>query len=1399
MRHRSVTLGLTLLAYVVAILQRPGELIAETKVDLYLDPSRFLSNVLSVWSPTVDLGHVFGAQYSGYAWPMAPWMVAGDALGLPVWLTHRLWIGTLLAVAAVGVVRLLTRLAPERGSLPVGLAGLLYAINPYTTVYIDRTSITLLTYAALPWLLLAVERGLRSPRGWRWPVVFGLILTSTGGGVNVAVTAWVLLGPLAFALYMWWLRDIDWRALWSWGWRLALAAGVLQLWWLIPVAIQALAAPNFLPFTEQPGTIWSTTSLSESLRLMGFWTSYVGVGYGGVLAPFQSSATAMLYLLPIVIAGLWAGAGGLLSSVLLRRWRYAPFFFMLAVGGLVIMSVGWPEGTPLRKVVTGVYYRLDTVDAFRTSYKAGALAALGLSVLAGLGAGTLLERVQRPRARIAAAVATAAIVALAAWPLVTGRAVERQLAFSVPSEWHELANDLEARRDDTRAMQLPGALFGYQRWGGTVDPVLPALTERPTISRWIVPYGDLRATDLQWLVDGLVSQGRARPGQLASLLDLMSVGTVVLAADGDRARSGEVPVGDGIREVLAQALGRPVGYGPVVDAAVAAGSPDEPPRTNTLLRIERGAPPILSVLPWRPATIVDGGAGGIGGLAAFGQLDPRRPLFLAPDVEAAELRRQAVEGANLVVSDTNRRRAYVPSKTVGARGPVLPAGEGLSVDGTMVDPWVGFADNQTVAELRGIESVTAPSSPQITQFPERRPFAALDGDPATAWLADRTLEQARHRITVRFGRSIDVGSIRLLPYSDSRAVVRKVSVNGNEFSVGRGWNTLRLSGGPVSELTVAITEVTEPKDANAGAGGIRELQIPGVRVTERLRPPVRLTSELRGADISKSSLTYLLDRVSADRPAQQSKYVGARGAALLRDAQDPEPVMRRVLDVPVTRPARVEAWAAVGPQTTDAEIDALHAGGRRIGPLSAASSSRFAGQGRFRASGAFDRGPRAWVGEWIAGRSAWIAWSTPRPVTLGIIRLKPPAGIVTRLPTSVTVAAGSRQFGPLPVRSGVVRLPRPVRASRFRLTINDAAFPASTPGRLRQRRAVGIGEIEGAGIPSVQTSRSAKLQLACGSAAIDVGGSTVRLGGTVDRVALDRGRGVLLRECGGRAVLRTPRTEVTGLSAPLRVDAVRLYAAPTADATDKSEGGGQVTAPGDAGRDGGRTDAAVDVQARAWLSFGQSYNRLWRARCDGRDLGEPVPIQGYANGWPLDRSCKQLDLGFAPQGAVRIGYLISGVGVLAAILLLLLAWRRREEEPATITADLAEPELPEAMPLKQAILGAMLPAVLIAACFGLRAGAVALPVFSVVRWKAVSDRALTAAAAGLMLVAVPLTYVIVQVVQGTTTSGNSTDYANDRLAAHWMTLTAIVLLAVIMKRTLSTARGRGADRSASRP
>ena len=67
--------------------------------------------------------------------------------------------------------------------------------NPYTVVYVDRTSVTLLGIAALPWLMLAVHRGLREPRRWWWPAALALLVTAAGAGVNAAVTAWVLVGP----------------------------------------------------------------------------------------------------------------------------------------------------------------------------------------------------------------------------------------------------------------------------------------------------------------------------------------------------------------------------------------------------------------------------------------------------------------------------------------------------------------------------------------------------------------------------------------------------------------------------------------------------------------------------------------------------------------------------------------------------------------------------------------------------------------------------------------------------------------------------------------------------------------------------------------------------------------------------------------------------------------------------------------------------------------------------------------------------------------------------------------------------------------------------------------------------------------------------------------------------
>ena len=501
MRRRSITFGLVLLAYALALVQRPGEVVADTKVDLYVAPARFLSNVLSVWSPTTDLGHVFGAQYSGYAWPMAPWFALGDAIDVPTWIVHRLWLGTLLALAAVGIVRLLDALATaRRGALHVA-AGVLFIVNPYVTVYANRTSISLLSYAALPWLLLAVHRGLREPRGWRWPALFALVLASTGGGVNVAVTAWLLVGPALLVVYEVLWGGVAWRAARGVVARLIAVNVVAQLWWIIPVLIQGMAAPSFLPFSEQPGTIWSTTSIPESLRLMGFWTSYVGVGFGGVLRPFQGSAPALLFLLPVVLAGLAVPALSLSGFVVTRRWRYAPFFLVLTLAGVVIMSVGWPAGTPLRRVATGAYYEVQSIEFLRTTYKAGALVALGLAALGGAAFDAAWQRVgaQVPWRRVALTAVAAGAVALAAWPLVSGRALERQLAFDLPPAWRSVAADLDRRPD---VQQGDGASRAAVRLRelGRHDRSHPPGADRPSrdhaLDRPVLrPPGDRAAVD----------------------------------------------------------------------------------------------------------------------------------------------------------------------------------------------------------------------------------------------------------------------------------------------------------------------------------------------------------------------------------------------------------------------------------------------------------------------------------------------------------------------------------------------------------------------------------------------------------------------------------------------------------------------------------------------------------------------------------------------------------------------------------------------------------------------------------------------------------------------------------------------------------------------------------------
>jgi hypothetical protein len=64
---------------------------------------------------------------------------------------------------------------------------------------------------------------------------------------------------------------------------------------------------------------------------MGFWTSYIGVGYGGRLVPFSGSSDALLFHGAVVAASLLVPALAATSFAWTRRARYAPFFLVLVL------------------------------------------------------------------------------------------------------------------------------------------------------------------------------------------------------------------------------------------------------------------------------------------------------------------------------------------------------------------------------------------------------------------------------------------------------------------------------------------------------------------------------------------------------------------------------------------------------------------------------------------------------------------------------------------------------------------------------------------------------------------------------------------------------------------------------------------------------------------------------------------------------------------------------------------------------------------------------------------------------------------------------------------------------------------------------------------------------------
>ena len=126
--------------YIPLLLTRAGRVGADTKTYLYLDPGRMLERAPSMWDPNIGMGTVTH-QNIGYLWPIGPYYWLAGLIGLPEWVAQRLWLGTILFVAGVGVRFMLKAMGQEGPH--VTAATFIYALTPYTLTLGSRLSVIL--------------------------------------------------------------------------------------------------------------------------------------------------------------------------------------------------------------------------------------------------------------------------------------------------------------------------------------------------------------------------------------------------------------------------------------------------------------------------------------------------------------------------------------------------------------------------------------------------------------------------------------------------------------------------------------------------------------------------------------------------------------------------------------------------------------------------------------------------------------------------------------------------------------------------------------------------------------------------------------------------------------------------------------------------------------------------------------------------------------------------------------------------------------------------------------------------------------------------------------------------------------------------------------------------------
>src|SRR5579884_3725104 len=150
-------------ALVLSFAQSPGQVSPDTKLDLTANPLRFLARATNLWNSELPFGQAQNQAY-GYLFPHGAFFLAGHLLGLPGWITQRLWWALLLTVGFWGLLRVAEVLGIGSPSSRV-IAAAAFALSPRVLTTLGSISSETLPIMLAPWVLLPTILALRAEPG----------------------------------------------------------------------------------------------------------------------------------------------------------------------------------------------------------------------------------------------------------------------------------------------------------------------------------------------------------------------------------------------------------------------------------------------------------------------------------------------------------------------------------------------------------------------------------------------------------------------------------------------------------------------------------------------------------------------------------------------------------------------------------------------------------------------------------------------------------------------------------------------------------------------------------------------------------------------------------------------------------------------------------------------------------------------------------------------------------------------------------------------------------------------------------------------------------------------------------------------------------------------------------